>query len=246
MIGYMVNNVLPLRAGEVVRVYVVARRWPATGASATACGSRRHARRRARARQPHARAHPRRASCFLIPVPRVARVGRRWSSWPSTSSAAGALAWHRVAPAGLHARGRAADPPLARAASSGSRAGFDHVPARPRRHPHARRTLLPLVGVDDRRPGSLARARRLDAASAPCTWTLPWLAGWVVLTFVGFGVTIPSAPGYIGVFHAAAVLALSLFGVTQAAAVGYALALSRQPVRARSRSSAGSSSCASR
>ena len=27
MIGYMVNNVLPLRAGEFVRVYVVARRW---------------------------------------------------------------------------------------------------------------------------------------------------------------------------------------------------------------------------
>ncbi|MBI4594017.1 MAG: flippase-like domain-containing protein, partial [Candidatus Rokubacteria bacterium] len=27
MIGYMANNVLPLRAGEVVRVYVVARRW---------------------------------------------------------------------------------------------------------------------------------------------------------------------------------------------------------------------------
>src|SRR3989442_11320887 len=27
MIGYMANNVLPLRAGEFVRVYVVARRW---------------------------------------------------------------------------------------------------------------------------------------------------------------------------------------------------------------------------
>ena len=27
MIGYMVNNVLPLRAGEVARVYVVAHRW---------------------------------------------------------------------------------------------------------------------------------------------------------------------------------------------------------------------------
>src|SRR5262245_66428043 len=27
MIGYMVNNVLPLRAGEVARVYGFARRW---------------------------------------------------------------------------------------------------------------------------------------------------------------------------------------------------------------------------
>src|SRR4029453_321102 len=32
MIGYMANTVLPLRAGEVVRVYVVARRWSASGA----------------------------------------------------------------------------------------------------------------------------------------------------------------------------------------------------------------------
>jgi len=31
LIGYMANNVLPLRAGEVVRVYVVARRWRAAG-----------------------------------------------------------------------------------------------------------------------------------------------------------------------------------------------------------------------
>jgi len=31
MIGYMANNVLPLRAGEVVRIYVVARRWSAAG-----------------------------------------------------------------------------------------------------------------------------------------------------------------------------------------------------------------------
>src|SRR2546430_5388129 len=32
MIGYMANNVLPLRAGEVVRVYVVARRGSTAGA----------------------------------------------------------------------------------------------------------------------------------------------------------------------------------------------------------------------
>jgi len=61
---------------------------------------------------------------------------------------------------------------------------------------------------------SLFRALHLD---------LPLLAGWTVLTFVGFGISIPAAPGYIGVWHAAAVLALSLFGVSQAPAVGYAL-----------------------
>src|SRR5690348_6117922 len=38
MIGYMANNVLPLRAGEIVRVYVVARRW----ATSVGAGGRAH------------------------------------------------------------------------------------------------------------------------------------------------------------------------------------------------------------
>ena len=69
--------------------------------------------------------------------------------------------------------------------------------------------LLPAFGA-----WALLRAVHLD---------LPPLAGWTVLTFVGFGISIPSAPGYIGVWHAAAVLALSMFGVSQATALGYAL-----------------------
>ena len=54
---------------------------------------------------------------------------------------------------------------------------------------------------------------------------LPFIAGWAVLAFVGLGISIPSAPGYVGVFHAAAALAVGLFGVSQSAAVGYALVL---------------------
>ena len=52
---------------------------------------------------------------------------------------------------------------------------------------------------------------------------LPWIAGWTVLAFVALGISIPSAPGYVGVWHAAAVLALSMFVVGQAAALGYAI-----------------------
>jgi len=63
------------------------------------------------------------------------------------------------------------------------------------------------------------------------TWTmfraldleLPWIAAWAVLSFVGLGVAIPSAPGYIGVFHAAATLALTIFGVPATVAFGFAL-----------------------
>src|SRR5207245_7008010 len=68
-------------------------------------------------------------------------------------------------------------------------------------------------------------------APALAAWTmlqamdlhLPLTAGWTVLAFVGLSVSIPSAPGYVGVFHYAAVLALEVFGVTRPIAVGYAL-----------------------
>jgi len=49
------------------------------------------------------------------------------------------------------------------------------------------------------------------------------MATWAVLAFVGLGISIPSAPGYVGVFHAAAVLAVGLFGVSRSAGFGYAL-----------------------
>ena len=67
MIGYMVNNVLPLRAGELVRVYVAARRLGPGAADGTLGGrlwlAGATADRRARARRPHAGPPPRRASC---------------------------------------------------------------------------------------------------------------------------------------------------------------------------------------
>jgi hypothetical protein len=52
---------------------------------------------------------------------------------------------------------------------------------------------------------------------------LPWIAAWTVLAFVGVGISIPAAPGYVGVFHYAAVLALGIFDVPRPAALSYAL-----------------------
>jgi len=52
---------------------------------------------------------------------------------------------------------------------------------------------------------------------------LPLVAAWTVLAFVGLGISLPSAPGYIGVFHTAAVIALSMFGVSHSLAFGYAI-----------------------
>ncbi len=44
-----------------------------------------------------------------------------------------------------------------------------------------------------------------------------------MLAFVGVGISVPSAPGYVGVFHAAATAALEVFGVARSAALAYAV-----------------------
>jgi hypothetical protein len=45
----------------------------------------------------------------------------------------------------------------------------------------------------------------------------------VVLAGLGFGVAVPSAPGYVGTYHAAAAFALSLFGVEHQIAAAFGL-----------------------
>jgi uncharacterized membrane protein YbhN (UPF0104 family) len=45
----------------------------------------------------------------------------------------------------------------------------------------------------------------------------------VTLTCLGFGVAVPSAPGFIGVYHAAAVFALELFAVDHEVAVAFGI-----------------------
>jgi glycosyltransferase 2 family protein len=52
---------------------------------------------------------------------------------------------------------------------------------------------------------------------------LPFGAGVTVLAFVGVGISVPSAPGYVGVFHWAATAALEVFGVPRSTALAYAL-----------------------
>lgn len=60
---------------------------------------------------------------------------------------------------------------------------------------------------------------RLAAFDLPPT--LPYAV--VTLTCIGFGVAVPSAPGFIGVYHAAAVFALELFGVDREVAVAFGI-----------------------
>lgn len=54
-------------------------------------------------------------------------------------------------------------------------------------------------------------------------WNLPAIAPVTVLVFLAVGTALPSAPGYAGVYQLACVLALALFGVAESSAVAYSI-----------------------
>jgi glycosyltransferase 2 family protein len=220
MIGYMANNVLPLRAGEIVRIYVVARRLRgATGlpasesfwlVAATVAVER--------VLDSLALVLILGALVLLIPVPPVFQ----WA-------AAGLFVFDLVGIALLIAGARRPEaarrvvlrltarwPRIARAT-----VGVFDVALRGLEGIRTRAHALPLLGwtvllwlFPALSAWAMLRAAHLD---------LPFVAGFTVLAFVGLGISIPSAPGYVGVWHAAAVLAVTIFGVAPGRAVAYAL-----------------------
>jgi hypothetical protein len=56
-------------------------------------------------------------------------------------------------------------------------------------------------------------------------FSLPWEASWLMLVGLAVGVSLPSAPGLIGTFHYAVILVLNGFGIAGADAVSYAIVL---------------------
>ena len=229
MIGYMGNNVLPLRAGEFVRIYVVARRLAAQRGGSVASGLWLAGATVVieRVLDSLTLVLILGVLILLIPVPPALEY-----------AAAIILAVDAVAAAVLTTLALA--PRMLRGGSSpGSRA----VDRRSQRR--AERALdLILRGLE----GIRAPAHRLPllgwtvvawALSATGAWallramhlSLPFVAGWTVMTFVGFGISIPSAPGYVGVWHAATVLALSIFGVAPGDCARLRIALPCQSVR---------------
>lgn len=212
MIGYMVNNVLPLRAGEFVRVYVVARRWGHGFWTALATLIVE------RVLDSLVIVLIMAVLILRVAVPRTLEIGAAVLLTIDLIAVA-VLCFLAVAPARarrLVERLTRRWPPLQRrvvAILETFVRGLEGV--RTRAH------VLPLV----------LWTVIIWVLPAFITWTmfralhleLPWIAAWVVLAFVGLGVAIPSAPGYIGVFHAAATIALTIFGVPATAAFGYAL-----------------------
>lgn len=214
MIGFMVNNVLPLRAGEVVRVWVVARRlghgfWTTLATLVVE-----------RVLDSLAIVLMLAGLLLLVDVP-------PFFEWAALLLLAADLA--AVALLGLLAAapGRVAGwlgtvvrrwPQLERRFAAGLETfvrGLGGI----RRPAHAVPLLVWTVVLWSLQAWGawmVLRALHLD---------LPWIAGWTVLAFVGLGVAVPSAPGYVGVFHFAAAKAVEIFGVGAPAVVGYALLL---------------------
>lgn len=56
-------------------------------------------------------------------------------------------------------------------------------------------------------------------------WALPFEAAITVGVFILLGISLPSAPGYIGIYQVACVLALGFYGIEQAQAVAYSIVL---------------------
>lgn len=212
MIGYMVNNILPLRAGEIVRVYVVARRWHRGFWTALATLVIE------RVLDSLVLILILGVLVLLIPVP----AAFRWAA--ATLLAVDLLA---VAALGF----------LAAAPTAGERLVRRLTGRWPRLADPAARGLHRFVqGLDGIRTAAHVVPLALWTivvwmAPAIAAWVtframhldLPWLAAWTVLAFVGIGISIPSAPGYVGVFHYAVVLALQIFDVPRSAALSYAL-----------------------
>jgi len=61
------------------------------------------------------------------------------------------------------------------------------------------------------------------AALKACAIDAPFSASWVVLAFVGIGVSLPSAPGFFGTFQFFTVAALALYAVDHQQAFGFSL-----------------------
>ncbi len=217
-IGFMGNNVLPFRAGEVIRAYVASRLAPVkwTGAFASIAVERVFD-----------------ALTIVAFLTAALLLGDLPAGTEIAGVPAAALA-RRVGLAGLGGLGLGA-----------------LLLLRPELPGRVIRALIPVAAIADRLVLVFDGVREgLTALSSPgrllavAWWSIAvWgvtaasflalfaafdlplgpSASLVLLAIVIFGIAIPSSPGFIGVFEAAIVFALGLYGVPQDIAFAYAV-----------------------
>ena len=217
-VGFMANNLFPLRIGELVRVGYLARETRTPGRRGA-----RHGRARARDRRPlRARDGARGA--------RVARAARRTCFGAGSSGSRRSRSCRSRCSAGCARRPSA----LAFAGAGCLRPAPARVSEWVLRQLRgfaaglgALRGGAHLAWIAVHSVGDLAG--RLDAAdprrdlggsastSAARSRTLA--AGWMTLAALGVAVALPSAPGFFGLYHSACRLALEQFGATAESAL---------------------------
>jgi hypothetical protein len=213
MIGYTGNNLLPLRAGEVMRAYVVARHgqrlWTAVATIVVE-----------RVLDGLVVGLILAFLFFVVPFP-----GELW--WGTLIFLAADVALIAVLAV------------LATAPGLSRRLALALISRRPSL---ARRVLDTLDTFNEGLRGVRTASHLgpivwwsaanwgLWAVSAWCglraaNLSLPLTAAWAILGFVGLGVSLPSSPGFAGIIQAAVVLALALFGIPRAEALSFSILL---------------------
>ncbi len=211
LIGYMGNNLLPLRAGEVVRIYVASRHGPRFWTVVATVVVER-------VLDGLALGLIVAGLLLLVPVP----VEMRWSIALFLALdlvAIVVLAMIAVAPgvcrvlieAMFHRVGWLERRLIGLLGTMTE--GLRGIRA-PR---HAIPVVLSSVGI------WVLLALSVWTAMHAAHLDLPLVASWVVLAFLGLGVSLPSSPGFVGVIQAATVLALALFAVPRAEALSFSL-----------------------
>jgi hypothetical protein len=213
MIGYMGNNVLPLRAGEALRVYVVTRRGQSFWTTVTTLVVER-------ALDGLAVGTVLAFVFFLVPTPREV-------AWAAEAFVGIVLAMLIVLVA-------------ITAAPLPCRILIHSLTYRWPAIEH--RVLAIFDTMSDGLQGMRRPSQLLSAAIwSLVIWVVIVLSVWTcfraarldlsvtaalcVIAFLGLGVSLPSSPGFIGVYQAATVLALSLFDVGKVDALSFSLLL---------------------
>jgi uncharacterized protein (TIRG00374 family) len=213
MIGYMGNNLMPLRAGEVLRAYVVARRGESFWTTVTTMVVER-------VLDGLAVGIILAAVFFLVPVPRELE-------WAALLFLSADLALIAVLGAFTLA------PARVRRVALGLTNRWPAMAARIGRLLDTLDTGLIGIRTRSHLPSTLFWSAMIWLALVATTWTcllaahldLPVLAAWTTLAFLGLGVSLPSSPGFVGVIQAAAVAALRLFDVPLNDALSFSLLL---------------------
>lgn len=210
MIGFMGNNLLPLRIGDLARAYIAAKKenLPASAILATVVVER--------LLDVFAILTMLSVIFFHMPLPRWIANGFL------LMLALGAFAW--VVLLSMNRLGAAIGRWLTSLLPERHRSGvgafiesfFAGLAAM---RSKKNLTIATLLSVPIWTTYALGTYATLQA----CAVNVPFSASWVVLAFIGIGVSLPSAPGFVGTFQFFTVAALALFSVDQQTAFGYSL-----------------------